>query len=55
MRSLMGCCEFDLRVLLLCSGSCWAFATATATADRIKIKRKAAWPDVVLATQVCTP
>ncbi|CAI5461919.1 unnamed protein product [Closterium sp. Yama58-4] len=33
-------------------GSCWAFATTSAVSDRIKIKRNAAWPDIVLSPQV---
>ena len=33
-------------------GACWAFASTSALSDRIKILRKAAWPDVNLAPQV---
>jgi cathepsin X len=33
-------------------GSCWAFASTSALSDRIKIARKAAWPDINLAPQV---
>ena len=33
-------------------GSCWAHATASAFSDRIKIARKAAWPDINVAPQV---
>ena len=33
-------------------GGCWAFATTSALSDRIKIMRKAAWPDINLAPQV---
>lgn len=33
-------------------GSCWAFAVTSSLSDRIKIIRKAAWPDIVLAPQV---
>ena len=33
-------------------GSCWAFSTTSAVSDRIKIMRKAAFPDILLAPQV---
>ena len=33
-------------------GSCWAFAVTSALSDRIKIVRKAQWPDVNIAPQV---
>ena len=33
-------------------GSCWAFSSASALSDRIKIARKAQWPDVVISPQV---
>ncbi|KRX07449.1 hypothetical protein PPERSA_03282 [Pseudocohnilembus persalinus] len=33
-----------------CSSS-WAFAAASSLSDRIKIKRKAAWPDIVIGVQ----
>lgn len=33
-------------------GSCWAFAATSALSDRIKIARKAQWPDINLAPQV---
>lgn len=33
-------------------GSCWAFSASSALSDRIKIKRKAQWPDVIIAPQV---
>ena len=33
-------------------GSCWAQAASSSLSDRIKIARKAAWPDVVIAPQV---
>ena len=32
-------------------GSCWAFASAGVINDRIKIMRKAAWPDIQLSEQ----
>jgi len=33
-------------------GSCWAHAATSAFSDRIKIARKAAWPDINVAPQV---
>jgi len=33
-------------------GSCWAFSATSALSDRIKIQRKAQWPDVIIAPQV---
>merc|ERR1719240_2363725 len=33
-------------------GSCWAHAATSALSDRIKISRKAAWPDINIAPQV---
>lgn len=33
-------------------GSCWAQAATSAMSDRIKIMRKAAWPDINIAPQV---
>lgn len=33
-------------------GSCWAHAATSAFSDRIKIQRKAAWPDVNISPQV---
>ena len=33
-------------------GSCWAQAASSSLSDRIKIARKAAWPDVLIAPQV---
>lgn len=33
-------------------GSCWSFSTTSSLSDRIKIKRKAAWPDINISPQV---
>ena len=33
-------------------GACWAFSATSALSDRIKIIRKAQWPDVILSPQV---
>jgi cathepsin X len=33
-------------------GSCWAFAATSAFSDRIKIIRKARWPDINISPQV---
>jgi C1A family cysteine protease len=33
-------------------GSCWAHAATSALSDRIKIARKAAWPDINISPQV---
>jgi len=33
-------------------GSCWAHGTTSSLSDRIKIARKAAWPDINIAPQV---
>jgi len=33
-------------------GACWAFAPLSMMSDRIKIARKAAWPEIVLSPQV---
>ncbi len=33
-------------------GSCWAQAASSSMSDRIKIMRKAAWPDINIAPQV---
>jgi cathepsin X len=33
-------------------GACWAFAATSAMSDRIKIMRKAAWPDINISPQV---
>ena len=33
-------------------GSCWSFAVTSSLSDRIKIMRKAKWPDILLAPQV---
>ena len=35
-------------------GSCWAQAATSSLSDRIKIARKAAWPDINIAPQVGT-
>jgi len=33
-------------------GSCWAFAATSAMSDRIKIARKAQWPDINISPQI---
>ncbi len=33
-------------------GSCWAHAVTSSLSDRIKIMRKASWPDINLSPQV---
>jgi len=33
-------------------GACWAFSSSSSLSDRIKIKRKAKWPDVALSPQM---
>ena len=33
-------------------GSCWALSATSALSDRIKIRRKAQWPDIILSPQV---
>ena len=33
-------------------GACWAFSATSALSDRIKIKRDAQWPDIILSPQV---
>ncbi len=33
-------------------GSCWALCTTSALSDRIKIKRDAKWPDIIISPQV---
>lgn len=35
-------------------GSCWAHAATSSLSDRIKIARKAAWPDINISPQVCS-
>ena len=35
-------------------GSCWAQAATSSLSDRIKIARRAAWPDINIAPQVST-
>lgn len=33
-------------------GGCWAFSAVSALSDRIKIQRKAQFPDVIISPQV---
>jgi cathepsin X len=33
-------------------GACWAFSATSAMSDRIKIMRKAQWPDILISPQV---
>merc|ERR1719473_1867394 len=33
-------------------GSCWAFGTLSSLNDRLKIQKKAAYPEIILAPQV---
>ena len=33
-------------------GSCWAFGATSALSDRIKILRRAKWPDMLISPQV---
>jgi cathepsin X len=33
-------------------GSCWAFSATSSLSDRIKIKRRAQWPDINLSPQI---
>ncbi len=33
-------------------GACWAFSASSSLSDRIKIKRKAKWPDIIISPQV---
>ena len=37
---------------MLDCGSCWAMATTSALSDRMKLSRKAAYPDIDLSPQV---
>jgi cathepsin X len=39
------------RIPYYCSSS-WAFAATSALNDRIKIKRNAQWPDIILSPQI---
>lgn len=33
-------------------GACWAFSATSCLSDRIKIRRKAQWPDVIISPQI---
>lgn len=33
-------------------GACWAFSTTSCMSDRIKIMRKAQWPDIIISPQI---
>ena len=42
----------NVKIHLQYCGSCWAQAATSSLSDRIKIARKAAWPDINIAPQV---
>ena len=33
-------------------GACWAFSGTSCLSDRIKIRRKAQWPDIIISPQI---